>query len=247
MTQNNKTGGVQLIRGEAFAELAKIPDGSVDLVLTGPPYGTTDAAWDTAPDWRALFTQLWRVLKPNGALLMFSQMPVAADIVVQQLKNFRYQWVWHKHAPAGFLNAHKMPLRSHEIILVFYRRLPTYNAVPLDSQRSTPYKTMRGAKRTKLYSFFARVTSTSSDGARYPQDVVKYARPSNTDRLHPTQKPLDLLAMLIGQYTHPGELVLDPFAGSGSTLKAAQLTGRRAIGIELDPTYFTRARDWLNA
>ena len=236
---------VQLIRGEAFAELAKLPAGSVDMVLTDPPYGTTNAAWDKRPDWSALFSQLWRVLKNNGALLMFSQMPVAADICAQQRKNFRYQWVWEKTQPAGFLNAHKMPMRTHEVILVFYRALPTYNAMPIASQRGNPRIAKIAETKTALYGKKKATIICGSDGSLFPRDVVRFSRPANTDRIHPTQKPVDLLAMLIGQYTKPGELVLDPFAGSGSTLKAAQLTGRRAIGIELDPDYFARARDWL--
>lgn len=240
-------GDITLTLGDAMAELAKIPAGSVDMVLTDPPYGITAAEWDKRPDWSALFAALWRVLKGNGALLTFAQMPVAAELVMQQRRHFRYEWVWHKSSPAGFLNSHRMPMRQHELVLVYYRRLPTYNAVPIASQSSTPYKTQRGKTQSRLFHPSPRVTTHCKDGSRFPQDVVKYDRPANTDRLHPTQKPLDLLAMLIGQYTHPGELVLDPFAGSGSTLKAAQLTGRRAIGIELDPTYFARARDWLNA
>lgn len=238
---------ITLTLGDAMVELAKIPAGSVDMVLTDPPYGITAAEWDKRPDWSALFAELWRVLKGNGALLMFSQMPVAAELVMQQRRHFRYEWVWHKSSPAGVLNAHRMPMRQHELVLVFYRRLPTYNAVPIAHQSSTPYKRQRGRTMSRLFreSKAPLEQTVSTDGSRLPRDVVKYARPANAGRIHPTQKPVDLLAMLIGQYTQPGELVLDPFAGSGSTLKAAQLTGRRAIGIELDPVYFARARDWL--
>ena len=243
-----KSGGVQLINGEAFAELAKIPSGSVDMVLTDPPYGTTHAAWDKAPDWSALFAELWRVLKSNGALLMFSQMPVAADIVAQQRKNFRYQWIWEKTKPVGFFNARRMPMRVHEVILVFYRSLPIFNAVPIASQRGKPYKSNSLLKPSTIYGRANKANPIESkDGRRFPRDVVRNSIPPNSSRLHPTQKPEDLLSMLIGQYTQPGELVLDPFAGSGSTLKAAQLTGRMAIGIEMDEEYCRRARIWLES
>ena len=228
-----RADGIELIHGEAFTELAKIPSGSVDMVLTDPPYGTTHVAWDTAPDWGALFAELWRVLKRNGAVLMFSQMPVAADIVVQQRKFFRYQWIWEKTRALGFLNARKMPLRAHEAILVFYRSLPTYNAVPIESS-------IYGKTSSEPYYFF-------SEGPRSPRDVVRFSLPQGRVQFHPTQKPVDLLSMLIGQYTQPGETVLDPFAGSGSTLKAAQLTGRMAIGIEMDEEYCRRARIWLES
>ena len=246
--ENLRGGVVQLINGEAFTELAKIPSGSVDMVLTDPPYGTTNAAWDTAPDWDKLFAELWRVLKRNGALLMFSQMPVAADIVVQQRKFFRYQWIWEKSLALGFLNARKMPLRAHEAILVFYRSLPTYNAVPIESQRGVPYHKKVGTlPPSLLYGKNKHSKPLPSDGSRYPRDVIKYTTPRGKITFHQTQKPVDLLSMLIGQYTQPGELVLDPFAGSGSTLKAAQLTGRRAIGIEMDEEYCRRARVWLES
>lgn len=241
------SSGIQLIHGEAFAELAKLPAGSVDLVLTDPPYGTTNAAWDTAPDWDKLFAELWRVLKHNGAILMFSQMPVAADIVVQQRKFFRYQWIFEKPRALGFLNARKMPLRSHELILVFYRALPTYNALPIASQRGNPYHRGESRSTTPLYGKRESSPPIASDGARFPRDVVKYSMPQCNIAFHPTQKPLDLLRMLIEQYSLPGEIVLDPFAGSGSTLKAAQLTGRRAIGIEMDEEYCRRARIWLES
>lgn len=217
------------------------------MVLTDPPYGTTNAAWDKAPDWSALFAELWRVLKPNGVVLMFSQMPVAADIIMQQRSVFRYQWVWEKTQPAGFLNAHKMPMRTHEVILVFYRALPTYNAMPIESQRGKQRIAKIAETKTALYGKKKATLICGSDGSLFPRDVVRFSRPANNERLHPTQKPLDLLQMLIGQYTQPGELVLDPFAGSGSTLKAAQLTGRRAIGIEMDEEYCRRAQAWLDS
>ena len=161
------------------------------MVLTDPPYGTTNAPWDTAPDWDKLFAELWRVLKRNGALLMFSQMPVAADIVAQQRKNFRYQWVWEKTQPAGFLNAHKMPMRTHEVILVFYRALPTYNAMPIASQRGNPRIAKIAETKTALYGKKKATIICGSDGALFPRDVVRFSRPANNERLHPTQKPVE--------------------------------------------------------
>lgn len=186
------------------------------------------------------------MLKNNGAILMFSQMPVAADIVVRQRRRFRYQWIWEKSRAFGFANSHRMPMRAHEVILVLYRALPTYNAKPIDSQRGMCYR-RNGGTPSKLYSHALVPTPCISDGSRFPRDVLRYATPVGTARFHPTQKPVDLLSMLIEQYTQPGELVLDPFAGSGSTLKAAQLTGRRAIGIEMDEEYCRRARIWLDS
>lgn len=227
----------QLFPGNAYQLLDTLPDGCVDLVLTDPPYGTTAAHWDDRIDYESLFGKLWRVLKPNGALLMFSQMPLAARLACMQPKTFRYQWVWEKANAVGMLNANKMPLRAHELILVFYRKLPTYNKIPLESQKGKPYRKKGGTtKKASIYGTILASDSASADGSRCPRDVIRFGR-DKKHWGHPTQKPEALLQYLIKQYSNPGELILDPFAGSGSTLAAAQATGRRAIGCELDPVF----------
>lgn len=236
-----------LLNGDAFDLLQNVSDSSIDLILTDPPYGTTCAAWDKAPDFNALFTELWRVLKHDGAILLFAQNPVAAEIITQNRKNFRYEWIFEKPRALGFLNSKKMPLRCHELILVFYRALPTYNAIPIAHQRREPYSQGERRCATPIYGKKKPSPPIASDGARFPRDVVKYSMPQGNTAFHPTQKPIDLLRMLIEQYTLPGEIVLDPFAGSGSTLKAAQITRRRALGFEKDKTYYTQALAWLQS
>lgn len=238
---------INLIHGDALDEIAKIPSGSVDCVLTDPPYGRTNAPWDIAPDWGRLFAELWRVLKPNGALLMFSQNPLAAEIIVQQRKFFRYEWVWEKTCPVGFLNAKKMPMRVHELILVFYRKQPTYNAALIESQRSTPLKAKKCNTKCELYGQKTlRYTTARPDGYRCPRDVIKCGREdSYAKQVHPTLKPQALLRALLSQYCNPGDLVLDPFAGSGSTLVAARELGLRAIGVEITEHYYEIAKKRL--
>lgn len=237
-----RTNTPRIMRGDAFALLPHIPDGSVDAVITDPPYGTTDAAWDVKIDFPRLFDELWRVLKPNGALLMFAQMPLAARLACMQPKTFRYQWVWHKPCAVGMLNANRMPMRAHELILVFYRSLPTYNRVPLANQSGKPYTTKRqGNRKCALYSSSLDSVSRSTDGSRCPRDVITFGR-DKTHWGHPTQKPEALVRYLIEQYTKPGETVLDPFAGCGSTLAAAAACGRRSIGIELESDFCATIR-----
>lgn len=238
MQSNN---AITLIHGDAFEQLALIPTGSVDCVLTDPPYGTTDAAWDKAPDWGLLFAELWRVLKHNGALLMFAQNPLAAELIVQQRRYFRYEWVWEKPQASGILNAKKMPLRAHELVLVFYRKLPTYNAALIESQRSTPLRATISSVNSELYGKKPpKCTPARPDGYRCPRDVIRCGR--DVKNHHSTQKPLALLRDLLRQYCSPGDLVLDPFAGSGSTLVAARELGLRAIGIEITEHYYHIAR-----
>ena len=242
--RENKGNNTTLIHGDALEELAKLEPGSVDCVCTDPPYGTTDAPWDTAPDWGRLFAELWRVLKPNGALLMFSQNPVAADIIVQQRHYFRYEWVWAKTQSCGFLNANRMPMRAHELVLVFYRALPTYNRVPIASQWKKPYSLKHSMTKTKIYGTIKLdKMSESKDGRRAPQDVIRCS--FDAKRYHATQKPQELLRALLSQYCRPGDLVLDPFAGSGSTLVAARELGLRSIGFELTEHYYNLARERL--
>ena len=224
---------------DAMDLLASLPAGSVDAIITDPPYGTTNAAWDKMPDWPAFFRACWRVLKKNGVLLIFSQNPTAAQIITQQRRWFRYEWVWEKPNAVGVLNANRMPLRAHELVLVFYRKLPVWNKVPLDNQRGKPYAARQSKHKTAVYRRELLTGSKSADGSRCPRDVVRFSRPSRT--MHPTQKPEALLRYLIENYTVPAALVVDPFAGSGTTLAAAASCGRRSIGSELNADYYAAA------
>lgn len=225
--------------GDCMEWLKTLPDGCADLVLTDPPYGTTDNAWDVLPDFRALFAELWRVLKHNGALLMFAQNPLAAELIVQERKRFRYEWVWEKGHAVGFANAGRMPLRAHELVLVFYRALPTWNAVPIPNQAGECYERTHKKRTGECYGSMKCGTYTIGGRERFPRDVVKIRRPG--DGFHPTQKPQALCEMLIQQYTRRGELVVDPFAGSGTTAAAAMATGRRSLSCEMDAGYHAKA------
>ncbi len=230
----------KLFHGDAMEVLPVLEAGSVDMILTDPPYGSTCAAWDAEPDWQALFPLLWRVLKPNGALLICAQMRQAAKLIAAAPKQFRYEWVWEKPNAVGVLNSARMPLRAHEFVLVFYKHLPTYNRLPLANQAGKPYAGRAevyhgcGVYRTAL-----RPGKGLPDGQRVPRDVVRFGRDPRS--FHPCQKPQGLCRYMVEQYTLPGQTVLDPFAGSGSTLLAAAATGRHSIGIELDPGIHARA------
>lgn len=172
-------------------------------------------------------------------LLIFSQNPTAAQIITQQRRWFRYEWVWEKPNAVGVLNANRMPLRAHELVLVFYRKLPVWNKVPLDNQRGKPYAARQSKHKTAVYRRELLTGSKSTDGSRCPRDVVRFSRPSRT--MHPTQKPEALLRYLIENYTVPDALVVDPFAGSGTTLAAAASCSRRSIGSELNADYYAAA------
>lgn len=226
-----------LVQGDCLELMKDIPDGSVDMILCDLPYGTTQNKWDTVIPFEPLWEQYNRIIKDNGAIILFSQMPFTAVLINSNPKMFRYEWIWQKPSGTGFLNANKMPLKSHENICVFYKKAPTYNP-----QKSVgkPYKCkQKSGSSCWNYDETQGGYITESNGERFPVDVVKFNRETG---LHPTQKPIALLEYLIKTYTNEGEVVLDNCMGSGSTGVACVNTNRNFIGIELDEGYFEIAK-----
>lgn len=223
-----------LLQGDCLELMKQVSDKSIDLILCDLPYGTTANKWDTVIPFDKLWAQYKRIIKDNGAILLFSQMPFGANLIMSNPKMFRYEWIWEKENITGFLNAKKMPLKKHENILVFYKHLPTYN--PQMREGFKPYSQMSG-KGSSNYGDYKAIPS-SSDGTRYPIDMIKFNRDKG---LHPTQKPVALLEYLIKTYTNEGDVVLDNCMGSGSTGIACKNTNREFIGMELDEKYFNIA------
>lgn len=234
MTINNCT----LYHGDCI-EVMKEMKGTnpIDMVLVDPPYGTTACKWDKVLDLKAMWDALHPLVKENAAMLFFSQLPFACDLINSNRKEFRYEWVWNKKIPAGFLNSHKMPLRLHENILLFAHRLPTYNP---QMESGKPYHIYGYKVQENNYRGFVYKPAQYNPGVRYPKDILTFykERGSGKKKLHPTQKPVALLEYLIKTYTNPGETVLDFCMGSGSCAEACVNTGRRFVGIEMDDGYY---------
>ena len=213
----------------------------VDMVLTDPPYGTTRNKWDSIISLNEMWEKLSKLIKPNGAICLFAQTPFDKVLGSSNLKELRYEWIWEKPQGTGHLNSKKMPLKSHENILVFYKKLPTYNP---QMEGDEIRKVRRSGKKstTSNYGEFINIKESIYKG-RYPKTVLKF----NKDKtyFHPTQKPVPLLEYLIKTYTNKGDLVLDFTMGSGSTGVACLNTDRDFIGIELDEKYFNIAKDRL--
>lgn len=178
-----------------------------------------------------------RIVKDNTPIVLFSQMPFTATLVKSNFPLFKYEWIWQKQQGTGYLNAKKMPLKAHENILVFYKKLPLYN--PQMRTGFKPYSCKRG-KGTSNYNKHISVVSTSN-GERYPIDILEFAY--DKQKLHPTQKPVALLEYLIKTYTNEGATVLDNCMGSGSTCVACINTNRNYIGFELNENYFNIAKE----
>lgn len=231
---------IDIKQGDCLELMKDIPDESIDMILCDLPYGTTKNKWDSVIPLNKLWKSYERIIKDNGAIVLFSQMPFSAELVHSNLKLFKYEWIWQKDNGTGFLNAKKMPLKIHENILVFYKKLPLYN--PQMRTGFKPYKCKQGRHSTN-YGAYEQGHITESNGERYPIDIIKFKKDSG---LHPTQKPVELLEYLIKTYTNENETVLDNCMGSGSTGVACVNTNRNFIGYELDEKYFEIAGKRIN-
>ncbi len=229
---------MKLINGDTIEEMSKLEDKSIDMILADLPYGTTKNKWDSIIPLDKLWGQYNRIIKDNGAIVLFGQQPFTSVLVSSNLKMYKYDWTWIKDAGTGFLNAKKMPLKDSETISVFYKKLPTYN--PQMRVGFKPYTAKQGAKKSENYGKQSGAV-TVSNGERYPLTTIHFSR--DKDKIHPTQKPVALLEYLIKTYTNEGEVVLDNAMGSGSTGVACGRTGREFIGIELNENYFNIAKE----
>ena len=229
---------IDLRLGDCLEVMKDIPDGSVDMVLTDPPYGTTACKWDSVIPFEPMWEQLKRVTKKNGAIVMTASQPFTSALVMSNPKMFKYNWVWKKSSATGHLNAKRMPMKNHEDVVVFYKRSCVYNP-----QGTKPFgKVVRRENNGDCYG---------SSGQENYQEVTNYPRTvqevhSEGKTTHPTQKPVALMEYLIKTYTNEGETVLDFTMGSGTTGVAAKNLNRDFIGIELDEEYFKIAQQRIN-
>lgn len=233
--------GIDLIQGDCLEIMKAIPDGIIDMVLCDLPYGTTRNKWDSVIPFDALWEQYKRIVKKNGAIIFFGSGRFTADLIQSNASMWRYNLVWEKTTPTGFLNANKMPLRCHEDLIVFYKALPVYNPCKTSGKRKVSTAVhRRNTKTGESYGAYKATTYDSTE--RYPRSVLHFATDKQKCSLHPTQKPVALLEYLIKTYTNEGDLVLDNCMGSGSTGVACVNTFRRFVGIEKDERYFDIAK-----
>ena len=236
----NENKSIRLYNEDCFDILDKLIENNikVDMILTDLPYQRTQNKWDIALPFDKMWDRVNKIIKENGCIIFFGQSSFSAKLIMSNEKMYKYTLIWDKVLPSGFLNANRCPLVSHEDILVFYKKLPTYNP-----QKFKGNKNHSKGTTTKMtnnnYGKFEKVDNSEELGdMKYPRSILTFQKLHPSKMVHPTQKSVELLEYLIKTYTNENELVLDFTMGSGSTLVACKNTNRNGIGIELDEKYY---------
>lgn len=235
---------MNLYNADCLEKLKDLSSNSIDLCILDLPYGQTDCDWDIKIDLTLLWIQLKRIGKPNTAFLFFTTTKFGYELIKSNEKWFRYDLVWDKVYGVGFLNARKMPMRTHEMIYVFYNKLPVYNLA--DNHRFIGEDSYGAEPLTdNVYGDGVRLKKVR--GVQYeprlPSSIIKVERNMNNKSIHETQKPIDIIKWIIRYYSHVGGTVLDPTMGSGTTGVACRELERKFIGIEKNPAFFEMARE----
>ena len=227
--------GSALFQGDCLDIMPLIPDNSIDCIITDPPYGTTACKWDSVIDFNLMWEQLNRIIKPNGAIVLFGSEPFSSALRMSNIKNYKYDWKWEKEKAGNFQLAKKQPMKKQEDIMVFYKKMPTFNPQGLiEINKVRKNNPTKNGSMGHLQSTQKRKTYVQKY-TNYPTEVLKY---NNEKGLHESQKPVPLFEYLIKTYTNEGDLVLDNCMGSGSTMVACKNTNRKFIGIEKEPKYY---------
>ena len=232
--------------GDCLIEMDKIADKSVDMILCDLPYGVTQNKWDAIIPFDKIWQKYERVIKYNGAIVLTAQDKFTAKLILSSEKLHRYNLIWQKSRPTGFLNANRLPLRNHEDICIFYKKLPTYNPQFSEGNPNHIKDGLQPTYNNNNYGNFKATIQTVSN-KKHPKSIIDIPSLDSCELLHPTQKPVALMEYLIKTYTNEGETVLDNCMGSGTTGVACKKTGRHFIGIEKDEKYFEIAVSRVSA
>lgn len=243
---------ISLFNEDCRETMKRIPDGSIDLILQDTPFGCTENDWDIKPNFAEMWPEWERIIKDNGAIIFFGTQPFASELILSRIGLFRYDLVWEKSIATGFLNANKMPLRGHETILVFYKKLPIYNPQKIFLETPSFKKGNKARHSTNYGKFMHEMDVGSKDGSRFPRSIINisyeecfFDATKKKQMIHPTQKPLNIMRYLILTYSNKGDIVFDGYSGSGSTAHACIIEGRKFIGSEMDKTYYEKSVERL--
>lgn len=239
---------ISLYKGDCLDLMTNIKDKSIDMILCDLPYGTTNCKWDVIIPLDKLWEHYSRIIKDNGAILLFAQTPFDKILGCSNLKWLRYEWIWEKTQATGHLNANKMPMKAHENILVFYKKLPKYNPQKTEGHNpvNTYTKYIATQNNTEIYGKTGKELKGGKNTDRYPRSIQIFSSDKQKSKLHPTQKPIALCEYLIKTYTNENDLVLDNCMGSGTSGVACKNLNRNFIGIEIDGKHYETAKKRLS-
>ena len=241
---------MKLYKGDCLEVMKQIETGIVDAIITDPPYGTTACKWDSVIDFELMWKQLNRIIKPNGAIVLFGSEPFSSALRMSNIKNYKYDWIWQKSKSQHFAQAPYRPMTNHEVLSVFSFAGTSKNAknrMKYNPQDLIPFDKLVKGKKAKHSEHRQRNTDQKDyvqNFTNYPKTLLKFKNQGKT--VHPTQKPVPLMEYLIKTYTNENETVLDFTMGSGSTGVACKNTNRNFIGIEMDNNYFEIAKQRIN-
>ena len=231
--------------GDCLELMKDVPDRSIDMILCDLPYGVTACKWDTVIPFEPLWEQYNRIIKDNGAIVLFGSEPFSSALVMSNVKNFRYELIWEKTRPTGFFTAKKQPMKIHENICVFYKKTTTYNPIKTKAPKGKIDKRKTLNPTINPYLGGIKKDRVKDSGMRYPTTVQKFASISKKGQ-HPTQKPILLMEYLIRTYSNSGDLILDNCAGSGTTGIACLNLKRNYIMMEQEEKYYQIIENRIN-
>jgi len=233
---------------DCLVGMNRIPDKCVDMIFTDLPFGTTNCKWDVIIPFDKMWAQYNRIIKDNGAILLFAQTPFDKLLGASNISMLRYEWIWEKSQATGHYNAKKAPMKAHENILVFYKKPPTYN--PQKTQGHKPMnsytKYVETQNNTQIYGRAKLEMSGGGQTDRYPRSVLKFPSDKQKSCLHSTQKPVALCEYFIKTYTNPGDLMVDTCAGVLSSIIACENLGRKYIAFEDDVEIYNEGMNRMN-
>ncbi len=235
----------KIYQGDCLELMKEIEDKSVDLILCDLPYGVTQNEADKVIDLGKLWEQYKRIIRDDGTIVLTAQQPFTTDLINSNRGMFKYELIWHKELPSGFLNANRQPLRVHENVLIFYKNLGTYNPQKVKGKKNHS----KGSMKTDVnnnYGEYGKVDNSEEQGEmKHPQSIITFMKPHPSKAKHPTEKPVELAEWIIKTYSNEGDLILDNCIGTGWTAIACKTFNRNFIGIELSPEYCKIANDRL--